>query len=117
MRAIASVALIGSLLSVALYPLAFIVLVCRKVYALGKIALLSQMTSDRQELVLADTHIARTGTVVGGAGTITGGILLAAGSTDAMLMLATVGVSDCSVRLTEAPAPVTLRFAPRRCHG
>ena len=104
-RAAASVALIGSLLSVALYPLAFVVLVCRKVYALGKIALLSQMTNDRQELLQADTHIARTGTVVGGAGTVAGGVLLATGSTDAMLLLAAAAFVERSVRLAKAAAP------------
>jgi predicted MFS family arabinose efflux permease len=98
-------ALIGSLLTVALYPLAFVVLVCRKIYALGKIALLSQMTNDRQELLLADTHIARTGTVVGGVGTVAGGVLLALGSTDVMLMLAALAFVSAAFVSRKLPRP------------
>lgn len=104
-RAVTSLALIGSLLSVALYPLAFVVLVCRQVYALGKIALLSQMTNDRQELLLADTHIARTGTVVGGAGTVAGGVLLVSGSTDAMLMVAAAAFLGAALVSRKLPRP------------
>ena len=88
LRAFVAVAMIGSLLSVALYPLAFIVLLCRKVYGLAKAALLTQMTDDRDEFLRADSHITRTGTIVGGLGVVGGGLLLANGSTTLMLLVA-----------------------------
>ncbi len=88
LRALVSVALIGSLLTVALFPLTFLVLVSRKVYALGKAALLTQLTDDPQAFLRSDAHIARTGTVVGGVGTIVGGLLLATGHVTVMLLIA-----------------------------
>lgn len=48
LRAVVSLALIGSLLTGAVCPLMFVVLISRKVYALAKTALLSHMTDDRQ---------------------------------------------------------------------
>lgn len=88
MRAAMSLALIGSLLSVALYPLTFAVLISRKVYALAKTALLSQMTTDPDALLRSDAHISRTGTLVGGIGTGLGGVLLATGHVQVMLLIA-----------------------------
>ncbi|MEP7115632.1 MAG: hypothetical protein ABI862_20370, partial [Ilumatobacteraceae bacterium] len=87
-RAVVSLALIGSLLSVALYPLAFLVLLSRNVYALAKTTLLSQMTDDPQELLRSDAHIGRTGSLVGGVGTAIGGVLLATGHVTPMLLIA-----------------------------
>ena len=87
-RAVVSVVMIWSLLSVALYPLAFMVLISRKAYGLAKTALLTTMTDDRDEFLRADSHITRTGTLVGGLGVVCGGVLLAAGSVTTMLLLA-----------------------------
>jgi len=87
LRAAASIALIGSLLTVALFPLTFVVLVCRKVYALAKTALLTQLTNDPHELLKSDAHIARTGTIAGGIGTAVGGVLLATDNVEAMLVM------------------------------
>jgi hypothetical protein len=80
--------LVGSLLSVALYPLAFLVLLARKVYALAKAALVSEMTGDPAELLHADAHLARAGTFAGGVGTGVGGILLSVDRAGAMLFAA-----------------------------
>ena len=87
-RAAVALAMIGFLLSVALYPLAFTVLICRKVYGLAKTALLAQMSDNRDEFLRADSHITRTGTLAGGLGVIVGGVLLAHGSAEAMLLVA-----------------------------
>ena len=87
-RAAVSVALAGSLLSVALYPLAFMMLLCRKVYGLAQGSLLSQMTDDSQELLQADSHITRTGTAVGGLGTVVGGVLLSLDQAAALPVIA-----------------------------
>ena len=106
LRAVVSLAMIGSLLTVALYPLTFVVLVCRKVYALAKTALLSQMTDDRQELLHADTHIARTGTIVGGIGTVVGGVLLATGSVQVMLLIAAPSFLVAAIVSRRLPHPV-----------
>lgn len=88
LRAAVSLIMVGSLLSLALFPLTFLVLMSRKVYALARASLLSQMTNDPNELVLADSHIARTGTLAGGAGTMVGGVLLATGHVEVLLMAA-----------------------------
>ena len=53
-RAFIALLLIGSLLSLALYPLAFGVLMCRKVYGLAKTALLTRITDDRAAFLEAD---------------------------------------------------------------
>jgi hypothetical protein len=87
-RAVAALALTGALLTLALYPLAFVVLICRKVYGLAKTALLTRMTDDRDEFLHADAHITRVGTVVGGLGVITGGVLLASDHVTTMLLIA-----------------------------
>ena len=87
-RAVVAVAMIGTLLSVALYPLAFVVLICRKIYGLTKTALLTRMTDDQAEFLHADAHITRAGTVAGGLGVIVGGVLLARDSVTVMLLVA-----------------------------
>jgi hypothetical protein len=89
-RGLAALALIGALFSLALYPLAFVVLMCRRIYGLAKTALLTRMTEDRDEFLRADAHITRTGTAVGGLGVVAGGVLLARQSVTVMLLLAAV---------------------------
>ncbi len=116
LRALVSLAMIGSLLTVALYPLAFLVLISRKVYALAKAALLSQMTDDPTELLRSDAHIARSGTVAGGIGTALGGVLLATGHVEAMLLVAapTFVLAALVSRGLPRPAPPTqLNLPPR----
>lgn len=88
LRAVVSLIMVWSLLSLALFPLTFLVLFSRKVYALARASLLSQMTNDPNELILADSHIARTGTLAGGAGTVAGGVLLATGHVEVLLVIA-----------------------------
>jgi hypothetical protein len=46
------------------------------------------MTEDRDEFLHADAHITRAGTIVGGAGVIVGGYLLATDRTSTMLLIA-----------------------------
>ena len=108
-----SLLMVGSLLSLALFPLAFLVLMSRKVYALARASLLSQMTSDPEELVRADSHIARTGTIAGGAGTAAGGVLLATGHVEVLLVAAVPMFLAAAIVSRMLPRPkVTL--APRR---
>lgn len=116
LRAAVSLALIGSLLTVALYPLTFLVLVSRKIYALAKTALLTQMTDDPQQFLRSDAHIARTGTVVGGIGTMVGGVLLATDHVEIMLLIAAPAfmIAAAVSRTLPKPAPpVQSRSAPR----
>ena len=115
-RAVVSVALVGSLLTVALYPLTFVVLIARKVYALAKAGLLSQMTNDSEEFLRSDAQLARTGTVVGVAGTGLGGLLLATDRIDVMLLIAApsfVVAALISWGLPPVVSPVRLRSVPR----
>ncbi len=116
LRAVVAVALIGSLLSIALYPLTFVLLVARKAYGLAKSALLSQMTTDPQELLSSDTHIGRTGTMAAGVGTALGGLLLIGGYTTAMLLIAAVAFLVAAVISSGLPHPnqaVRLKSVPR----
>lgn len=76
-RAVLAALLSVSLLSLALYPLVFGILLCRKAYALAKTALLAQLVPERGPLMSASGHLARTGTIAGGVGTALGGALIA----------------------------------------
>lgn len=76
-RVVMAVGLASSLLSLAFFPLVFGVLLSRKAHALAKTAMLGQLAIDRHELVSASGHLARTGTVAGGAGTAIGGLIIA----------------------------------------
>lgn len=76
-RVLLALGLASSLLSLAFYPLVFGVLLARKAYALAKTAMLSQLVTERNELVVASGHLARAGTVSGGLGTAVGGVLIA----------------------------------------
>ena len=116
LRALVSLALIGSLLTVALYPLTFLVLVSRKVYALAKTALLTQMTDDPRLFLRSDAHISRTGTVVGGVGTAIGGVLLATGHVEVMLLVAVPSFVLAALVSRTLPQPtmvVRARVIPR----
>ncbi len=116
LRAVVSLALIGSLLSLALYPLTFLVLLSRKVYALAKTMLLSQMTEDPQELLRSDAHIGRTGTMAGGVGTAIGGVLLATGHVEVMLLIAAPIFAIAAVASRRLPLPTSpfpVRSVPR----
>lgn len=105
LRAVTSLALVGSLLTVALYPLAFLVLISRKVYALAKSALLANMTDDPQELLKSDAHIARTGTIAGGVGTAIGGVLLATDHAELMLLISVPGFLLAAIVSWTLPRP------------
>ena len=75
-RAVLSVAVAGSLQSLAFYPLVFGILLSRKAYALAKTAIVADLVPDRNDLVTASGHLARTGTVAGGIGTAIAGLLI-----------------------------------------
>jgi predicted MFS family arabinose efflux permease len=75
-RAVFSLLLASSLLSLAFYPLVFGILLSRKAYALAKTAMVAQLAPERTELVTASGHLARTGTIAGGVGTAVGGGLI-----------------------------------------
>jgi hypothetical protein len=116
-RTLAALALIGALFSLALYPLAFLVLICRKVYGLAKTALLTRLTDDRDEFLRADAHITRVGMAVGGMGVIAGGVLFATQSVTVMLVIAailfTVAAWISKGLPRPSPSPLPLASLPR----
>ncbi|MEP7201143.1 MAG: hypothetical protein ABI894_00955 [Ilumatobacteraceae bacterium] len=75
-RAVFSLLLASSLLSLAFYPLVFGILLSRKAYAIAKTAMVAQLAPERTALVTASGHLARTGTIAGGVGTAVGGGLI-----------------------------------------
>ncbi len=75
-RAVFSLLLATSLLSLAFYPLVFGILLSRKAYGLATKAMVAQMAPGETELVTASGHLARTGTIAGGIGTALGGGLI-----------------------------------------
>ena len=75
-RALFALLLSSSLLSLAFYPLVFGILLSRKAYALAKTAMVAQLAPERNELIAASGHLARTGTIAGGIGTGIGGALI-----------------------------------------
>jgi predicted MFS family arabinose efflux permease len=75
-RAVLALGLVGSLRTLAFYPLVFGILLARKAYALARMAIVSQLVPNENELVRASGLIARTGTIAGGAGTAIGGVLI-----------------------------------------
>lgn len=113
LRAAVSVALIGSLLTLALYPLAFLILLSRKVYALARAALLSHMADDPHELLRSDAQLARSGTVAGGVGTAIAGVLLARGHVEVMLGIAAVCFVVAAVISMTLPSPKPPERVPR----
>lgn len=89
-RAVAAIALANSLRSAAFYPLVFVVLLCRKAYALAKTAVVAQLAAP-DEMVEASGHLARTGTLAGGVGSALAGIVIAVTSVQWVPVLAACG--------------------------
>jgi hypothetical protein len=127
-RAALSLALAASLGSLRFYPLVFGVLLSRKAYALARTALLARLVTDEAELVAASGHLARTGTVAGGAGILAASALLAVTSVELLPLVGAAGyvaaaVVSSSIRVprrsgtgeavSDAPAavPETVRAA------
>jgi len=76
LRAVAALALVSSLKSPVFYPLVFVVLLSRKVYALARTAILPNLVPEPDRLADASGHLSRVGTVAGGLGTLIGGAVL-----------------------------------------
>ena len=76
LRAAAALALVSSLKSPAFYPLVFVVLLSRKVYALARTAILPNLLPEPDRLADASGHLSRVGTVAGGLGTLIGAAVL-----------------------------------------
>lgn len=105
-RAVFSLLLASSLLSVGFYPLVFGILLSRKAYALAKTALLAQLASERAELAAASGHLIRAGTISGGLGTAVGGVLIVWVGVTSLPIAAGVmyiGAAVLAVRVTAAP--------------
>ena len=77
-----------SLKSLALYPLTFGVLLCRKAYALTKTALLTRLSNDPEELVRASGCIGRSGVMLGAVGNALGGTLYLVAGPSTVLVVA-----------------------------
>lgn len=117
-RVVLALALASSLLTLAFYPLVFGVLLSRKVYALGKTAILGQLVPDRHVLVRASGHIARTGTVAGGLGTAVGGVVIAVADVTWLPALAAavyVAAALVTTTIPKTSAPSPARWWPRAC--
>ncbi len=107
-RAALVLGLVGSLLSLGLYPLVFGILLGRKVYAISRIAVLGQLVDDPVRLVGAAGHLSRVATVAGGLGTGLGGLLLVVAGPRHLLFVAAAGHLTAAVaglRLPVASAP------------
>jgi len=116
-RAALALALAGSLLSLGFYPIVFGILLSRKAYALSKTAVVAQVAEDRTILVSTSAHLARTGTITGGVGTAIGGILLATGEPEWLLLVASatyVVAAAAGLRIPSAAPVVRLAGAVLR---
>jgi len=121
-RVLLALGLASSLLSLAFYPLVFGVLLARKAYALAKTAMLAQLVTERDDLVVASGHLARTGTVTGGLGTALGGVMIAtvgvvwlpvvAAVVYLLAALATIRIPRVEQRRTVAAAVVRAETPP-----
>lgn len=87
-RAGVAVAMIPLRFSLAMYPLAFVVLASKKVYSLTKSTVLTTMATTGDELVAADSHLARWGSVVGSAGSAIGAAFVALDQPTVLLVCA-----------------------------
>jgi hypothetical protein len=96
--------LVGSLGSLAFYPLVFGVLLSRKAYALGKTGLLAHLTEDEGELVSASGHLARVGTLSGACGMAVAGALLAIVGVEIVPLVAAVGFAVAGAVSLTIPA-------------
>jgi len=90
-RALLALTLVGSLKSVGFYPLVFGILLCRKLYAIAKTAIVAQLVVDPRRLVTDSAHLSRTGTMAGGVGSAIGIVMLLTSNVELLLVLATVG--------------------------
>jgi predicted MFS family arabinose efflux permease len=79
-RVVLALALARELRSLALYPLAFGILLCRKGYSIAKTAIVAQLVDDERDLVTANAHLSRAGTVAAALGTALGAVLLTVGA-------------------------------------
>ncbi len=88
LRAFAALALFSSLKSPAFYPLVFVVLLSRKVYALARTAILPNLVPEADRLADASGYLSRAGTVAGGLGTLIGGAVLGLGNAHLVPLMA-----------------------------
>jgi predicted MFS family arabinose efflux permease len=89
-RVLLALALARELRSLALYPLAFGILLCRKGYSIAKTAMVAQLVDDERDLVTANAHLSRAGTVAAALGTALGAALLTIGAPWLLVVAAAV---------------------------
>jgi hypothetical protein len=90
-RALLALTLVGSLKTLGFYPLVFGILLCRKLYAIAKTAIVAQLVIDPRRLVTDSAHLSRTGTMSGGIGSAIGIVVLLTSNVELLLVLATIG--------------------------
>jgi hypothetical protein len=105
-RAALAVLLAGSLDSVAIFPLLFGILFCRKGYAIAKTSLLVGLAPDRQDLLTASGHLARVGSIVGFLGGALGGALYLGFGAAALPIGAAVAYAVAGCISLGIPSPV-----------
>jgi hypothetical protein len=96
-RVLLALALIGSLKTVGFYPLVFGILLCRKLYAISKTAIVAQLVVDPRRLVTDSAHLSRTGTMAGGVGSAIGIAVLVTSNVEILLVLATVAYAAAAL--------------------
>ena len=90
-RALLALTLVGSLKTVGFYPLVFGILLCRKLYAIAKTAIVAQLVVDPRRLVTDSAYLSRTGTMAGGVGSAIGIGVLLTSNVELLLVLAAIG--------------------------
>ncbi len=101
-RAALALTLVGSLRSLAFYPLTFGILLSRKGYSIAKTAIVGQLVGDADDLVRTNARLSRVGTIGGAVGFAIGGSLLAAGDARSLLLVAGavyIGAALCALRV------------------
>lgn len=103
-RAVLALGLAGSLSSLSFYPLVIGILLARKVYALTKTILLTQLLPSEADLVAAGGHLSRAGTFAGGLGTALAGGLLATAGVSALPLVGALGYAIAGTVAMTIPA-------------
>lgn len=105
LRALAALLMVGSLKSPAFYPLVFLVLISRKIYALARTAMLPQLVPSPDRLADASGHLSRVGTLAGGLGTAVGGAIIGLVGSEVVPLLAVPVFIAAAVAARRVPAP------------
>jgi hypothetical protein len=111
LRAVAAVALAVALDTVALFPLAFVILVLSRFHGISRSSVLPVVLSAPHELVSANAHIARLGVIGGGVAAAVGLLAGRVWGSEVVLVLA-VGVYVWSAVTASRLPPIEVTVVP-----